>query len=64
MENLDPILTVKIIKWRKFNDIFSLSTEADPSRVVKNNVYFVHIAYIPDPSSVKLHSEASSLKMF
>ena len=47
--NTDTILTVKIIEWRKFFDYFGLSIEADPSRVGKKNVYFVHIGYIPSP---------------
>ena len=44
-ENTDPILTVKIIEWRKFIDSFVLSIEADPSRVVKNNVIFLYWIY-------------------
>ena len=56
-ENYDPILTVKIIEWRKFIDHFGLNFEANPSRVGKKNVDFVHIGYIPSPSSVKLHIE-------
>ena len=39
----------------KFIDYFGLSIEAEPSRVVKKNVYFVLIGYIPRPLSVKLH---------
>ena len=29
--------------------------EVEPSREGKKNVYFVHIGYIPSPSSVNLH---------
>ena len=54
-ENSDPILTVKIIEWRKFIDCFGLSIEADSSRVGKKSVYFVHIGYIPSPSSTNIH---------
>ena len=60
-ENPEPILTVKRIEWRKFIDYFGLSIDADPSRVGKKNVYFVHIGYIPSPSSVKLHTERHHL---
>ena len=52
-ENPDPILTVKRIEWRKFNDYFGLSIEADPSRVGKKNLYIFHIYHIPIPSSVR-----------
>ena len=37
-EDPDTILAVKIIEWRKSIDYFGLSIEADPSRMVKNNV--------------------------
>ena len=40
--NYEPILTVKMIEWRKFIDYSGLSIEASPSRVVKLNVYFVY----------------------
>ena len=53
--NRDPVLTVKRTKWRKFFDYLSLSIEANPSRVVKKNIYIIHIGYIISPSSVKLH---------
>ena len=39
-ENIEPILTVKIIQWTKFIDYFGLSIEDDPSRLGKKNVYF------------------------
>ena len=54
-ENSEPILTVKIIEWRKFVDYFCRSIEADPSSVSKRKIYFVYIEYIPRPSSVNLH---------
>ena len=38
--NPEPILTVKIIGLKKFVGYFGLSIEADPSRVVKKNVFF------------------------
>ena len=38
--NPEPILTVKIIQWRKFVDYFGLSVEAKPSRVVKKKRKF------------------------
>ena len=44
-ENPDPILTVKIIEWRKLIDSFGLSIEADPSRAGKKNVYFPYWEY-------------------
>ena len=37
--NSDPILTVKIIEWRKFIEYFGLSIEVNPSRVSTKNVY-------------------------
>ena len=36
----ETILIVKIIEWRKCIDYFALSIEADPSRVIKKNIYF------------------------
>ena len=39
-KNTDPILTVTIIEWIKFNDYIGLSIEADPLRVVKKNLIF------------------------
>ena len=54
-ENPEPNLTVNRTEWRKFIDCFGLSVEADPSRVGKNNVDFVHILCIPIPSSIKIH---------
>ena len=54
-ENTEPILTVKIIEWRKLIDYIGLSIEADPSTVGKDNVYMFHIGNIPIPSSVKFH---------
>ena len=38
--NLDPVLTVKRIEWRKLIDYFVISIEANPSRVGKKNVHF------------------------
>ena len=61
-ENPDTILTVKRIEWTKFMDYFHLSIEADPSRVGKNNVYFVHIEYIPIPTSVSSIYQGTLLK--
>ena len=54
-ENYEPILTVKIIEWRKLIDYFGLIIEADPSRVGKKKIYTFHIGYVPGPSSIKLH---------
>ena len=45
-ENSDPILAVKITKWKKFIGYFGQSIEADQSRVGKKKIYFVHIGYI------------------
>ena len=50
-ENPDPILTVKIIEWRKFVDYSGVSIKADPSRVDKKNIYYFGIGYITSPSS-------------
>ena len=44
-ENPEPILTIKIIEWRKFIDYFGLSIEADPFRVVKENLFFPYQVY-------------------
>ena len=52
--NSDPTLAFKRIEWRKFIDYFGIGIEADPPRVGKKNVHFVHIGYIPIPSSIKL----------
>ena len=49
------ILTVKRTECREFIGFFGRSIEADPSRVVKKNIYLVHIGYIPTPQSKKLH---------
>ena len=54
-ENYEPILTVKIIEWRKLIDYFGLIIEADPSRVGKKNSYFVCMYYKTIPSSAQLH---------
>ena len=54
--NIEPILTVKRTEWRKFIDYFGLSIEAEPSRKVKNNVYFPLKGYIPITSFVKSHT--------
>ena len=51
-ENSEPILIGKRIEWRKFIDYLVLHTEVDAFRV--GNV-FIHIWYLPRPSSVKLH---------
>ena len=53
--NTEPILTLKIIEWRKLIDYFGQSIEANPSRAGKKNVYIFHIGDISIPSSVKLH---------
>ena len=53
--NSEPVLVVKRTEWRKFIDCFGQSIEADPSRVGKNEIHFVHIGYISRPSSIKLH---------
>ena len=50
----EPIIIVKITEWSKFVDSFGLSIEANPSRVGKKNIYFVHIGHIPIPSYVNL----------
>ena len=50
--NYDPNLTVKRNEWRRFIEYFGQNIEADPSRVEKKNVYFVHIGYMPIPSSI------------
>ena len=47
--NPEPILTVKIIEWRKFIDYFGLNIEANPSRLGKNNTYSFHIGYLTSP---------------
>ena len=54
-ENHEPILTVKIIEWRKSIDYSSLSIEVNPSRVGKKNVYIFRIGSTPIPSSEQLH---------
>ena len=54
-KNTEPILTGKRIEWSKFIDYFVLNIEADPSRVVKKNVYFLLIGYILIPSSRNIH---------
>ena len=53
--NSEPILIVKRTEWSKFIDYFSLSIEANPSRVGKKNVYFVHIGSIPRTPYGNLH---------
>ena len=53
--NNEPILTLKIIEWRRFIDYLGLSIEADPARVRKKNPYFSHIGSTPMPSSGHLH---------
>ena len=45
MENYEPILTVKIIDWRKSIDWSGLSIEDNPYRVVKTNLCFSYIVY-------------------
>ena len=57
-EHSDPILTFFKTEWRKFIGYFGLSIEADPSMLVKKNLYFVHIGYITRPSSVNIHIES------
>ena len=49
MENTEPVLTLKRTEWKKSINYFGLSIEANPSRVGKNNVYFVRVGYIPIP---------------
>ena len=49
------ILMVKRFEWRKFIHYFGLSTEANPSRVGKNNIHFVRIGSIPSTSSGNNH---------
>ena len=49
MENPDPILTMKIIEYRKLIHDFGLHIEADPFRVGKKNLYIFHIGYITTP---------------
>ena len=48
--NSEPILMVRINEWRKLIDYFSISIVADPSRMSKNNMHFVHFGYIPSTS--------------
>ena len=64
MKNTDPILTVKRTEWGKSIDYFCLSIEANPPRVGKKNVYFVHIGSIPSPSSVQIHIEILHMKKY
>ena len=54
-KNSDFILIVKRTLWRKSIDYSSQSIEADPSRVVKNNIFIVYVGYITRPSPIKLH---------
>ena len=46
-KNAEPILTVKIIEWRKFIEYFGLSIEANSSTVDKYIYICLHISYIP-----------------
>ena len=46
MENPEPILRVKSFEWRKSVDCFGLNIKANPSRVVKKNVFFPYWVYI------------------
>ena len=39
-EKSNPILTAKIIEYRKFTNYFGLNIEAETSRVGKNKLYF------------------------
>ena len=48
-------MIVKITEWRKFVDYFGPSIEANLSKVVKKNVHFFHIGYIPITSSGNPH---------
>ena len=50
--NSGPILTAKRTERRKFIDYFGQSIDANPSKVGKNSVHFVHIGYIPRTSYV------------
>ena len=45
-ENPEPILSVKIIEWRRFIDYFGLSSEAEPSKVGKNPIFCPYLVYI------------------
>ena len=51
-ENSEPSVTFKRTEWSKFIDYFGIIIEANQSRMGKNNIYFVYIGYIPNPSSV------------
>ena len=44
-ENPEPILTAKIIEWRKFIDYFGLSIEAHSSRVKKRTKFVSYWVY-------------------
>ena len=62
--NYEPILAVKTTDWRKCVDYFVQRIDAGPSRVGQKNIYFVHIWYIPRPSSVKLHISRHHLEKY
>ena len=61
-ENSEPILIMKITEWSKFVDYFGLSIETDLSRVVKKNIYFVRVGYIPRTSSGNPHISRQQIK--
>ena len=63
-ENCDTILIVKRTEWRKFIDDFGQSIEANPSSAGKNEMYSLHIGYIPIPSSVKIHISSHHLDKY
>ena len=54
-EHSETTLTVKRTGWSKSIDYFGRIIEADSSREGKTYLYFVHIGYIPRPSSVNIH---------
>ena len=54
-ENTDPILTLKIIELRKLVDFFGISIESDPTRLGKNNLYFLFIVSTPSLLYGRLH---------
>ena len=50
--NTDLVLIVKSTEWRKFIGYMGKIIDANPSRVRKKSIYYVHIGYISRPSSV------------
>ena len=63
-ENYEPILALKITEWRKLVDYFGYSIEADLSRVIKKNIYIVHIRYIPRSPSLKIRISRQNMDKY